>query len=62
MYNPFLEKAWVIALHQLKAAVEVWLDPTLNVLQTFRHHSSLLSVSLIHGSGIAILEALDHYE
>src|SRR5215475_999889 len=33
LHDPLLEQSWVIALHELKAAVEVRLDPTPHVLQ-----------------------------
>jgi hypothetical protein len=56
--NPFLKKAWIIALHELETPTEVWLDPTLDVIQPFRQHAPTISESLIDWNHVVVLEAL----
>src|SRR3954467_13136721 len=62
MRNPFIEKMRLIALHQLKAAVEIFFRPAFNVLQPFGQHPPTLLESTIHGFSITIPETLDDHE
>jgi hypothetical protein len=61
MAGPLLEQLGVVAFHQLKAAVEVFFDPTIEVAHSFGHHPALFPEAAIDGLGIAVLEALDHH-
>src|SRR5215475_785292 len=60
--DPLLEQPWVVAFHELKAAVEVRLDPAPHVLQAGGGHAPLLLEAAIHCPGIPVLEAFDHHE
>ena len=54
--HPLLKKAQIIALHELEAAAKVRLDPTVNILQTFRQHTRLITQLLVDGHHIVVFE------
>jgi hypothetical protein len=60
--DPFLQESRVVALHQLKAAAKVRLDPTINVIQTLRHHPPALAVSPVNGRGVSTPETLYYHK
>src|SRR5579871_1695915 len=59
---PLLDQAQVVALHKLKAAVEIRLDPAADIFQPVRRHTAALAEALIDGDGVLVLEALDDHE
>src|SRR5688572_32395741 len=62
LQDPLLKESEVVALHDLKAATEVGLDPTIDVLQTLGKHSAFLAKAAVHRHHVAVLETLDHHE
>src|SRR5262245_240772 len=62
LQDPALEHDRVVALHELEAAVEVGLDPAIDVTQTVRHHSPLLAEAGVNGGGVTISEPFDDHE
>src|SRR4051812_44148634 len=62
MEHPLLKQAQIIALHQLKAAIEVRLDPAADIAQPIRQGSPTLLNSAIDRDRIAILESFDHHK
>lgn len=57
-----MQEASVIALHELKAAPKIRLDPTIDVLETFGHRTAFVAQPTIDrwdGSG---REPLDNHE
>src|SRR5574341_946625 len=60
--HPLLEQARVGALHELKAAVEIRLDPAPHIGQPLGRHAPLLPEPTIHRHGIPVLEPLDQHE
>jgi hypothetical protein len=60
--HPLLKLACVITFHELEATIEVRLNPALDVFQTVRHHSPMLSEATINSESILVLELLNHHE
>src|SRR5947208_1925468 len=57
-----MEQRGVVAFHELEAAVEVALDPTVDVPQTVGHRPARLAEPLVNRCGVAFLEPLDDHE
>ena len=60
--HPWLEEQRVVALHQLIAAVEVCLDPAIDIREARGHQAAFFLHVPIHGGGVAIAKSLDHHE
>src|SRR5262249_55260859 len=60
--NPLLEQARLVALHELKAALQVYLKPAIEVFHPLRQHASLLAEAAVNGGGVPVPKALDHHE
>jgi len=58
---PFLEQLEVVAFHQLETPVEVCLNPTVDIFQTFRCHAAPLAKPFVDHRGIAVFETFNHY-
>src|SRR5262249_50371421 len=59
---PLLQERHVVALHQLPAAVEVGLDPAIDVPQPVGHGAAVLAEPGVARLRVAPLEPLDHHE
>jgi hypothetical protein len=62
VYEPLLKQAWIFALHELKAAVKVILNPAPNVCESIWKHASLLAKALVDSLSVAVFEALDNHK
>src|SRR6266550_163161 len=60
--HPFVEKNPVVAIHHLKAALEVGGHPARKVPRPWRSHAPLLLEAAIHWLRITITVLLDHHE
>jgi len=60
--HPRLQKPQIIALHQLEASTEVWLDPAIDVLKTIRDRASAITHALVDGNHVVVSESLDDHE
>src|SRR5262245_45381652 len=60
--HPLLEQARILALHELKAAVEVGFDPAAHVAEPFRSAATALAKAPVHRLRVPVLEPLDHHE
>src|SRR5262249_42351918 len=60
--HPLHEEAGVVALHQLEAAGEVGLDPTVDVTQPIWQRPTLLADPLVDRRGVSVPEPLDDHE
>jgi CubicO group peptidase (beta-lactamase class C family) len=58
--DPAIDQRTVIGLHQLIAALQLFVDPTRDVHQSFGSHASALAKPSVHRQRILILEVL-HY-
>ena len=57
-----VEEGEIVAFHELEAAAEVGLDPTVDVVQSWGKHASTITCSLVHRPRVSIAEALHHQE
>src|SRR3981189_987277 len=60
--DPFLQQPRVVAFHQLKAAVEIGLDPATDIGQSFRKFYPGIADALVDRDRVAVFETLDHHE
>jgi len=60
--DPFLEKARVVAFHQLEAADQICLHPAVNIPQAIREHSASLPAAAVHCLSVSVPEPLDNHE
>src|SRR5688572_18549730 len=60
--HPFLDRAGVVAFHQLEAAAEIGLDPGADIFQPRGHHAPLLLEALVERLWIVAVEMLDNHE
>ena len=60
--HPFLQEAWIVALHKLKAPAEVWFDPTLDVLQAIGQCATVVANALVDRDNVVVFEAFDDHE
>jgi hypothetical protein len=59
--NPLVEQASIMGLHQLIASCKIFVDPTGDVDQAVRSHTSAIAKAAIYGDGIFVLEVLYHH-
>ncbi len=62
MQDPLLDEAKLVALHELKAAGEVRLDPAGDVLQPLGQTSSSIPNALVDRQHVVAFETLDDHE
>ena len=56
-----VEKSEILSSHKLITNFKVEIDPTRNVFETFRHHSSFLAKTPINLRRSTFFETLDHH-
>src|SRR4030081_1328628 len=56
--DPFLQQPRVVAFHQLKAAVEIGLDPATDIGQSFRKFYPGIAHALVDRDRVAVFETL----
>src|SRR5262249_31944646 len=56
------EQPLVVAFHQLKATIEVRLNPAAPVMQSFRRHAAVIAEAAVDRGGIAIAETLNDHK
>src|SRR5262249_25607184 len=61
-HRPLLEEAQVVALHELKAAAEVGLDPAVDVLQSGGEHPPAIAQLAVDRDHVVVAKALDDHE
>jgi hypothetical protein len=59
---PFLQQARRVALHQLKAATEVRLDPAVDVLQPLRQRTAVAAHPLVDRHHVVVAKPFDDHE
>src|SRR5438128_12525256 len=60
--DPFLQQAQIIALHELKATVEIGLDPAVNVFQPVGQSMAAISQLTVSGQSVLLFEAFNDHE
>src|SRR5260370_32487164 len=60
--DPLLKQPQIVAFHQLKAAVEVGLDPAPDISQPFGEFDPGIAHPLVDRDRVPVLETLDHHE
>jgi hypothetical protein len=60
--DPALEQERVVALHHLEAAVEVDLDPAIDITEAVGERAAFVLKAGIDGRRVAVLESLDDHE
>src|SRR5262245_19521189 len=60
--DPLHQEPGVFALHELEAAVEGHLDPTVHIPQPLGQRPPRLAEPRVNGDGVAVLESLDDHE
>ncbi len=60
--DPFLNQPQIIAFHKLKATVEVWLNPTIDIFEAIRKATPFVPEVRINRNGILIVETFDQHK
>jgi hypothetical protein len=62
MHDPLLQQPCIVALHELEAPIERWLDPAVEVFQTLGHLPAVIAQPAIDRFWIAVTKPFDDHK